>query len=144
MVEGSLCKGAVEGSVTGGVLKKFTGYNSKSKPCCRVLRKNMTRQECRLWYDFLRDYPVKFYRQRSIDRFIADFYCSKAHLVIEVDGSQHSTAKGRVLDAERDAVLNSYGVTVIRVTNKDIEQNFFETCVFLDARIKENLSIWVD
>ena len=64
--------------------------------------------------------------------------------MIEVDGSQHSTAKGRVLDAERDAVLNSYGVTVIRVTNKDIEQNFFETCVFLDARIKENLSIWVD
>lgn len=78
------------------------------------------------------------------DVFIRCSRCGKVTGIHKEDFDFESYAKGRVLDAERDAVLNSYGVTVIRVTDKDIEQNFFETCVFLDARIKENLSIWVD
>ena len=76
--------------------ESYTGYNSKLKQRSRELRRNMTRQERRLWYDFLRDYPVKVYRQRSIDHFIADFYCSRAHLVIEADGIMRRTAWSRM------------------------------------------------
>ena len=58
-------------------------------PQARALRRNMTPQEAKLWYQFLRNYPVKIYKQRIIESFIVDFYCSKAQLVIEVDGAQH-------------------------------------------------------
>ena len=84
---------------------RYTGYNQKLKDRSRELRKTMTKQEKRLWYEFLRKYPVKFYRQRSIDYFIADFYCSAARLVVEVDGSQHFTDQGLEYDRERTEVV---------------------------------------
>lgn len=99
--------------------KHYTGYNAELKDHSRQLRKNMTPQERHLCYDFMRDYPVKFYRQRSIDRFIADFYCSRAHLVIEIDGGQHYTPEGQAYDIERSAVLQNYDLTVIRVSNAE-------------------------
>ena len=104
----------------------------------------MTREERHLWYDFLRDYPVKVYRQRSVDWFIADFYCSRAHLVIEIDGGQHYTSEGQAYDTERSAVLQNYNLTVIRVSNADVDQNFSGVCAFIDRRIKEELSKWED
>ena len=122
----------------------YTGYNAELKDRSRQLRKNMTRQERHLWYDFLRDYPIKIYRQRSIDWFIADFYCSRAHLVIEIDGGQHYMQDGMERDAERSAVLQNYGLTVVRVSNADIDQNFYGVCEFIDRQIKEELSKWED
>ena len=122
----------------------FTGYNPRMKDRARELRREMTRQERHLWYDFLRDYPVKCYRQRSIDRFIADFYCSQAHLVIEVDGGQHYTPEGLAYDSERSAVLQGYQLTVIRVSNADIDRNFPGVCEMIDQRIKEELLKWED
>ena len=122
----------------------FTGYNAGLKDRSRQLRKNMTRQERHLWYDFLRDYPIKIYRQRSIDRFIADFYCSCAHLVIEVDGEQHYMSDGMERDAERSAILQKYRLTVIRVSNADVDHNFSGVCSFIDCRIKEELPKWED
>lgn len=119
-----------------------TGYNPKLKDRARRLRKSMTRQERHLWYDFLRDYPVRIYRQRSIDWFIVDFYCRRARLVIEVDGGQHYTPEGLARDAKRTAVLQSYGLTVIRVSNVDVDRNFAGVCAFIDRRIKEELSKW--
>jgi very-short-patch-repair endonuclease len=74
----------------------------------RALRRNMTRQERRLWYDFLRSYPVKFTRQKILGRFIADFYCASARLVIELDGSQHYEDEGLRKDADRTALLESF------------------------------------
>ena len=122
--------------------ESYTGYNPKLKQRSRELRRNMTRQERRLWYDFLRDYPVKVYRQRSIDRFIADFYCSRAHLVIEVDGGQHYAPDGMEQDEIRSAVLKDYGLTVMRVSNADVDQHFSEVCEAIDRCIKENLLKW--
>ena len=104
----------------------------------------MTRQERHLWYDFLRDYPIKIYRQRSIDRFIADFYCSRAHIVIEVDGGQHYESNGLARDAERSAIIQNYNLAVVRVSNAEVDQNFFGVCEFIDRRIKEELSKWED
>ena len=68
--------------------------NNKLLKIARILRRNMTRQEKHLWYDFLRYYPIKIYKQRIIDNFIADFYSHSAHVIIELDGSQHYTRQG--------------------------------------------------
>ena len=121
--------------------QNFTGYNSKLRDRARELRKNMTPQERHLWYDFLRNYPIKFYRQRVIDYFIADFYCSSASLVIELDGSQHFTEDGHVYDEERTAIINHYGLTVIRFSNSDIDNNFESVCRKIDQLVLDRVRI---
>ena len=83
--------------------------NNKLLNVARILRRNMSRQEKHLWYDFLRYYPVKIYKQRIIDNFIADFYCHSAHLVIEIDGSQHYTNQGKAHDEVRTKILQNMG-----------------------------------
>ena len=92
----------------------------------------MTRQEKHLWYDFLQNYPIKIYKQRIIDDFIADFYCHQARLVIELDGLQHYTYEGRSYDEARTAVLEKYGLCVIRFSNKDIDERFMGVCDMID------------
>lgn len=119
---------------------KYTGYNSKLKNSARELRKNMTPQEKHIWYNFLRTYPVKFYRQRPIAEYIADFYCSKAKLVIEIDGSQHYTSDGIEYDKARTEIINMYGVKVIRFSNYEIDHNFDYVCKKIDNTVKELLS----
>ena len=103
----------------------------------KSLRKNMTRQEKHLWYDFLSHYPIKIYKQRIIDNYIADFYCHQARLVIELDGSQHYTPDGKSYDQERTAVLNEYGLLVLRFTNIDVDNHFEGVCYLIDKTIKE-------
>ena len=110
----------------------FTGYNSNLKEISRELRKNMTPQEKRLWYTYLKNYPVKFVRQRPIYKFVADFYCSKARLIIEIDGSQHYTQEGKDYDALRSEIINTLGVRVIRFSNYDIDENFEGVCMEID------------
>ena len=105
----------------------------------RILRRNMTPQEKRLWYDYLRYYPIKIYKQRIIDNYISDFYCHKAKLVIEIDGSQHYTDKGMEYDKIRTKTLEQYQLEVIRFSNRDIDSNFNEVCDSIDKKIKERL-----
>ena len=106
----------------------FTGYDKKLKSRADELRKNMTQQEWNLWYFYLRNHRLKWYRQRIIDRFIVDFYCHAAKLVIEIDGKQHYTDQGIVYDTERTQVLQGYGLKVLRYTNQQLEDNFQEVC----------------
>ena len=96
----------------------------------------MTRQEKHLWYDFLRYYPVKIYKQRIIDNFIADFYCHSARLVIEIDGSQHYTSRGKAHDEARTEILENHGLIVLRFSNKDIDDRFEGVCRMIDKTIK--------
>lgn len=103
----------------------------------KELRKNMTRQERHLWYDFLRDYPVKIYKQKIIGNYIADFYCHSALLVIELDGSQHYMAEGADKDRKRTEVLEEMGIDVIRFSNREIDENFNGVCEKIDLVIKE-------
>ena len=103
----------------------------------RKLRRGMTPHERKLWYLFLRKYPVKIYKQRIIDRFIVDFYCASAKLVIEVDGSQHFEEQGMVKDSERTAILESHGLKVLRYSNRDIDREFSAVCEHIDLVIKE-------
>ena len=102
--------------------------NHKLLSRAKELRKEMTPQERHLWYDFLRDYPAKIYKQRIIDSFIADFYCASARLVIEVDGSQHFTEEGLLRDQMRTEIIERYGVQVMRFTNHEIDTQFDSVC----------------
>ena len=99
----------------------------------------MTKQERKLWYEFLVSYPVKFYRQRPIDKYIADFYCSKAKLVIELDGSQHYTEEGLEYDSIRTEILELYGLKVIRFRNYEIEHDFDAVCKKIDHYCKQQI-----
>lgn len=113
--------------------------NKKLLNIARILRRNMTRQEKHLWYDYLRYYPIKIYKQRIIDGFIADFYCHSARLVIEIDGSGHYTKQGRERDQERTEILEKYGICVLRFSNSDVDDNFEGVCYMIDKIINERV-----
>ena len=115
-------------------------YKNELIPRAKALRKNATPQENHLWYDFLRGYPVRFQRQKTIGSFIADFYCHAARLVIEVDGSQHYEPQGLAYDEERTAVLSEYGLEVLRFSNRDVNTNFQGVCEQIDDTVKRRLS----
>ena len=114
-------------------------YNKNLIPLAKALRKNTTPQENHLWYDFLRSYTPRFQRQKTIGQFIADFYCEKAILVIELDGSQHFTPEGHTHDEARTAAIETVGATVLRFTNRDIDSNFKAVCTKIDAVVHERL-----
>ena len=118
---------------------EYTGFNSKLVPRSKKLRLEMTRQERHLWYDYLRNYPVKFCRQRPIACYIADFYCHQAKLVIELDGSQHYTEEGKSYDDARTEIINQYGIEVIRFSNPDVDRNFRGVCDQIERRVKERI-----
>ncbi|MCI5574882.1 MAG: endonuclease domain-containing protein [Clostridiales bacterium] len=105
-----------------------------------MLRKNMTQEEKHLWYDFLRTYPIRFLRQKVLGTYIADFYSAEAKLVIELDGSGHYTEEGKQYDEERTAFLEEYGLTVIRIPNTEIHNNFRGVCEYIDSIVKRSLS----
>lgn len=113
-------------------MENYTGYNSKLTNRAQALRKNMTRQERRLWYHFLQSHEMKFYRQRPIGKYIADFYCSKAKLVIELDGSQHYSPEGMNYDELRTEAINRYGVRIIRFSNSDVDSNLSGICDYIN------------
>ena len=103
----------------------------------KSLRNNMTKEERRLWYEFLKDLPVRVRRQHVIDCYIVDFYCAAAKLVIELDGSQHYDPAGQARDRDRDQYLRSRGLEVARYTNLDIAQNFSGVCEDILRRIAQ-------
>ena len=102
--------------------------NSKLTTFARNLRKNQTKEEALLWYKFLCKCQPRFHRQYVIGNYIVDFYCHKAKLVIELDGSQHYEDDGVAADQERDAYLTSLGLTVLRIPNNEINRNFDGVC----------------
>lgn len=112
-------------------------YNSKLNQRARTLRRNMTPWERKLWYTFLRTYPIKFYRQRIIGNYIADFYCSEAKLVIELDGGGHYQKSQREYDEFRTRVLQAKGFSVLRFSNLDVDKNFYGVCTEIDKVVKQ-------
>ena len=115
-------------------------HNKHLVPLAKKLRKDMTKQERHLWYDFLKTYPIRFSRQKVLGKYIADFYSAEAKLVIELDGSQHFDEDKIQRDAERTTFLESYGLKIIRVPNNDIDGNFRGVCEYIDAVVKQSLS----
>ena len=115
-------------------------HNKQLVPLAKQLRKEMTKEERHLWYDFLRSYYVRFSRQKVLGKYIADFYSAEAKLVIELDGSQHYEEGNIEKDAERTAFLESYGLTVIRIPNNEVSRNFRGVCDYIDAVVRQSLS----
>ena len=97
----------------------------------------MTKYEKHLWYDFLRDYPVRFQRQKAIGRYIADFYCAKAKLIVELDGSGHYEEAQELYDKERTEYLERMGLHVLRFTNLDIARRFRGVCECIHNTVEE-------
>ena len=115
-------------------------YNKQLVPFAKQLRKEMTKEERHLWYDFLRSYPVRFSRQKVLGKYIADFYSAEAKLVIELDGSQHYEDGNMESDAERTAFLEGYGLTVIRIPNNEVSKNFPGVCKYINTTVRQSLS----
>ena len=114
--------------------------NSTMLARARELRKSMTPQERKLWFTFLRYYPVRIYRQRIIGPYIADFFCFSAKLVIELDGSQHYFEDGESYDQKRTHYLEKEGIRVLRFSNYDVDHYFKEVCDMIDGEIQERLN----
>ena len=114
-------------------------YKNHNKKYAKVLRKNMTKEEWHLWYDFLSKYPIHFYRQRIIGAYIVDFYCPKAKLIIELGGSQHYEEVGKKTDAIRDQYLIDHNLFVLRVPNNEITYNFKGVCEYIDHIVKQRI-----
>ena len=115
-------------------------HNAELLHFARSLRQNMTSEERKLWFNFLRDYPTPFTRQKILGYYIADFYCASAKLVIELDGSQHYLDNGPEQDAQRSDFLAGYGLTVLRIPNNAVHQNFSGVCEMIDAAVKVRLN----
>ena len=103
-------------------------HNGNLSSNAKVLRKNMTKEERHLWYDFLKPLPLMVHRQKVIGKYIVDFYIAEAKLVIELDGSQHFDPAGQKADQVRDVYLNSIGLSVLRYSNSDIHFRFQDVC----------------
>ncbi len=114
-------------------------YNKLNVPLAKTLRKNMTPWEKKLWYQFLRNYPVRFQRQKPIGNYIVDFYCAKAGIVIELDGSGHYTPEQQQKDKKRTMELEEMNLKVIRISNLDIDRKFKEVCEYIDLCAKKTL-----
>ena len=112
---------------------------NKLTPLAQILRCKATREEQRLWYEFLSTYPVRFRRQVVIGKFIIDFYCSSVKLAIELDGSQHYEDPDINRDDERTHWLNNQGIHVLRFLNSDIRNNLSDVCCTIDIVVKERL-----
>ncbi|MBR3928032.1 MAG: endonuclease domain-containing protein [Clostridia bacterium] len=115
-------------------------HNKQLVPLAKKLRKEMTREERRLWYDFLKTYPVRFSRQKVLGRYIVDFYCAQAKIVVELDGSQHFEAENAEKDQERTEFLKGYGLTVIRIPNNQVMREFQSVCGYIDKMVRQSLS----
>jgi very-short-patch-repair endonuclease len=101
------------------------------------MRRDPTPAEKKLWFEFLRDLPCKFTRQKPLGQYVADFYCASRRLVIELDGDTHYTDQGERYDRQRTAALESQGLRVMRFTNADVLHNFESVCAAVEAFLKE-------
>ena len=112
-------------------------HNPKLVPLAKELRKNMTKEERKLWFEYLRNYPERFLRQKIIGNYIVDFYCSAANLIVELDGSQHFEQEGLDKDRERTAYLENLDLYVFRIPNNAVHENFEGVCEAIDAIVKQ-------
>ena len=114
-------------------------YNKENIPLAKALRKNITPWERKLWYEFLRNYPIRFQRQKAIGNYIVDFYCARIGLVIELDGGGHYTPQQEEKDQLRTKELEAMNLKVERISNMDIDRNFNGVREYIDSIVKRSL-----
>ena len=114
-------------------------YNQVNTKTARTLRKDMTPWERKLWHCFLKNYAVRFQRQKCVDAYILDFYCAKVKLAVELDGGGHYDSEAQKKDQERTQRINRYGIEVLRFCNKDVDERFYEVCTVIDNEIAKRM-----
>lgn len=114
-------------------------HNPELTSRARALRREMTQEERRLWYTFLRGYQPRFLRQKVIDHYIADFYCHATGLVVELDGSQHYEGDGPLRDRVRTQQIAQWGITLLRIPNNEVNRNFRGVCEYIDYVVQKAL-----
>ncbi|MBQ3503236.1 MAG: endonuclease domain-containing protein [Oscillospiraceae bacterium] len=114
-------------------------HNGKLTARAQDLRRNMTKEERRLWYEYLHNYPCRFRRQVTVGNYILDFYCAAAKLAVELDGSQHYEPTEQWYDERRTAYLNSMGICVLRFSNLDVMNNLRGVCQQIDMTVSERV-----
>ena len=114
-------------------------HNSKLTSRAQALRRNMTKEERRLWYEYLHNYPYRFRRQITVGSYVVDFYCAAAKLVVELDGSQHCETADILYDQRRTEYLNSIGIYVLRFSNLDVFRNLSGVCQVIDMTVRERV-----
>ncbi len=120
--------------------KQTRKHNPVLTANAKALRKNMTQEERKLWHMFLKTYPIRFLRQKVIDNYIVDFYCHRARLVIELDGSQHYEPTAILQDNLRTHVMEQRNLMVLRIPNNEIRRNFYGVYEYIDHSVKERIS----
>ncbi len=124
------------------MIKRHKLDRKHNKDLIRVaknLRSNMTKEEKHLWHDYLKNYKVRFSRQKILGKYVADFYCAKANLVIELDGSQHYQEKELDYDKARTEYLSKFNIKVVRIPNNEVNINFDGVCRYIDMTVQQNL-----
>ncbi|HJT62728.1 MAG TPA: endonuclease domain-containing protein [Burkholderiales bacterium] len=116
---------------------RWIPYRTKLTPRAQALRRDPTPAEKKLWYEFLRDLPHKFTRQKPLGQYVADFYCSRQRLVIELDGDSHYTDRAQHYDQVRTAALEMRGLRVMRFTNTDVLESFEAVCAAICVALGE-------
>ena len=114
-------------------------HNKKLTSNAQSLRRNLTKEERRLWYEYLHNYPYRFRRQVTCGNYILDFYCAAARLAVELDGSQHYTLEGKQYDLRREEYLAGQGIFVMRFSNTDVVRNLRGVCEAIDAAVLQRL-----
>jgi len=127
-------------NLTGLMKSRIMERNAKLNKNAKSLRKNMTKEEARLWYQFLCRYPYRFRRQYIIGNYITDFYCHQAKLVVELDGSQHFDPGEIEYDRIRTDYLHSQGLTVLRFGNLDVMRRFRNVCEMIDMEVNRKIT----
>ena len=120
-------------------MHKYLPSNKALKSRSQSLRREMTSEEKHLWYDFLKNYKIQFYRQKVIGNYIVDFYCRRAKLAIEIDGAQHYESDAAKYDLRRTEYLNSEGIAVLRFLNGDVTRRFESVCAQIDLLVRERI-----
>ena len=114
-------------------------HNERLTSRAQMLRKNMTKEERKLWYEYLHNYPLRFRRQVTFGNYILDFYCAAAKLAVELDGSQHYEQAERHYDERRTAYLNGMGIHVLRFSNLDVLRNLRGVCQQIDLTVSQRM-----
>ena len=117
--------------------------NGKLTKNAQNLRRNMTKEERHLWYDFFKQMSIPVNRQKVIGHYIADFYCDCAKVVVELDGTQHYEDEGAAHDRQRDSYLESLGIQVLRYSNADMHRNFRGVCEHIIGVLEERSGLKV-
>ena len=116
-------------------------HNARLKSFSQKMRREMTKEERHLWYDFLKSLPVTVHRQKVLGNCIADFYIASKKIVIELDGSQHYMDAGVQSDRDRDAWMQENGITVLRYTNLQIQREFDAVCSDILRHLDDTSSV---